>query len=85
MKDVQELAAGLENPGQPLEYVATAAQPEEDHLKQLAEAGYKTVVEGWPEKFGPGIDHFSMEDALEFVGMWKLGEYGSQRSEVSHL
>ena len=36
---------------------------------------------GWPEKFRPAIDHFSMEDALEFVGMWKLGEYGSPRSK----
>lgn len=37
---------------------------------------------GWPEKFGPVIDHFSIEDALEFVGLWKLEKHGSQRSEA---
>jgi protein tyrosine phosphatase (PTP) superfamily phosphohydrolase (DUF442 family) len=31
--------------GQPLEYVATEGQPEEEHLKRLAEAEYKTVVD----------------------------------------
>jgi sulfate permease, SulP family len=39
---------------------------------------------GWPEKFGPAIDHFSIEGALEFVGMWKLGEHGSPQARVGY-
>ena len=45
MRDVSEITPDLDNMGQPLEYVATAGQPEEEHLKRLAEAGYKTVVD----------------------------------------
>ena len=45
MRDVSEITPSLDNAGQPLEYVATAGQPEEEHLKRLAEAGYKTVVD----------------------------------------
>jgi hypothetical protein len=67
-----------------LEYAATAVQPKEEHLKQLAEAGYKTIVEGWSEKFGPAIDHFSIEGTLEFVGMWKSGEHDSPQARVSY-
>ncbi len=26
---------------------------------------------GWPERFGPAIEHFSLEDALESLGLWK--------------
>ena len=45
MRDVSEITPGLDNAGQPLEYVVTAGQPEEEHLKRLAGAGYKTVVD----------------------------------------
>ena len=45
MRDVSEITPGLDNVGQPLEYLVTAGQPEEEHLKRLAEAGYKTVVD----------------------------------------
>lgn len=45
MRDVSEITPGLDNVGQPLEYVVTAGQPEEEHLKRLAEAGYKMVVD----------------------------------------
>ena len=45
MKDVQEIAPGMANPGQPLEGVATAGQPEQGHLERLAAAGYKTVID----------------------------------------
>ena len=45
MRDVSEITPSLDNVGQPLEYVVTAGQPEEEHLKRLAEAGYKTVVD----------------------------------------
>jgi protein tyrosine phosphatase (PTP) superfamily phosphohydrolase (DUF442 family) len=44
VRDVSEIAPGLDNAGQPLEYVATVGQPKEEHLKRLAEAGYETVV-----------------------------------------
>jgi hypothetical protein len=43
LKDLQEIAPVLDNAGQPLEDVATAGQSDEEHLKRLAEAGYKTV------------------------------------------
>lgn len=39
---------------------------------------------GWQEKFGPAIDHFSIEDALEFVGIWKPGEYGPPQARASY-
>ena len=45
MKDIQEIAPGLGSPGQPLEDIATAGQPEEEHFQGLAEAGYKTVID----------------------------------------
>ena len=45
MRDVSEITPDLGNTGQPLEYLATAGQPEEVHLKRLAEAGYRTVVD----------------------------------------
>jgi len=45
VRDVSEITPGLDNVGQPLEYVVTAGQPEGEHLKRLAGAGYKTVVD----------------------------------------
>jgi len=45
VRDVSEITPGLDDAGQPLEYLATAGQPEEEHLKRLAKAGYKTVVD----------------------------------------
>jgi protein tyrosine phosphatase (PTP) superfamily phosphohydrolase (DUF442 family) len=45
VRDVSEITPGLYNAEQPLEYVATADQPTEEHLERLAEAGYKTVVD----------------------------------------
>jgi protein tyrosine phosphatase (PTP) superfamily phosphohydrolase (DUF442 family) len=45
MQDIRQLAPGLSNAGQPLEDVATAGQPEKGHLRRLAEAGYRTVVD----------------------------------------
>lgn len=56
MKNIQEIAPGLEDSGQPLEYVATAGQPEEEHLRQLAEAGYKTVIDLRTSEEDPGFD-----------------------------
>ena len=45
MRDVSQITPGLDNVSQPLEYLVTAGQPEEEHLERLAEAGYKTVVD----------------------------------------
>ena len=45
MRDISEIASGLKNARQPLPGVATAGQPEEEHLKRLAEAGSKTVID----------------------------------------
>jgi protein tyrosine phosphatase (PTP) superfamily phosphohydrolase (DUF442 family) len=45
MKDVQEIAPGMANAGQPLEGVATAGQPDQAQFERLAEAGYKTVID----------------------------------------
>jgi uncharacterized protein (TIGR01244 family) len=45
VRDVSEITPSLNKADQPLEYVATAGQPTEQHLNRLAEAGYKTVVD----------------------------------------
>lgn len=44
MKDISEIAPGLMNASS-IEGVVTAGQPEEQHFEQLAEAGFKTVVD----------------------------------------
>jgi protein tyrosine phosphatase (PTP) superfamily phosphohydrolase (DUF442 family) len=56
MKDIQEIAPGIKDLGQPLEYLATAGQPEEEHLKRLAEAGYKIVIDLRTSEEDPGFD-----------------------------
>lgn len=54
MKDIQEITSRIENVDQPLDDVATSGQPEEEHLKRLAEVGYKTVVDlRTPEEYPP--------------------------------
>jgi uncharacterized protein (TIGR01244 family) len=66
MKNIQEIAPGLEDSGQPLEYVATAGQPEEEHLRQLAKAGYKTVIDLRTSEEDPGFDE---PDVARWAGM----------------
>ena len=56
MRDVNEIAPGLENAGSPLEGVATAGQPDEEHLRSLAEAGYKTVIDLRATEEDRGLD-----------------------------
>jgi protein tyrosine phosphatase (PTP) superfamily phosphohydrolase (DUF442 family) len=56
MKDVREIALGPENAGYPLEGVATAGQPEQEHLERLAEAGYRTVLDVRTLEEDPGFD-----------------------------
>ncbi len=60
MRDVSEITSGLNNAGQPLEYVTTAGQPEEEHLKRLSEAGYKTVVDLRTPEEPPRPDEWGM-------------------------
>ena len=71
MKDIQEIAPGLENPGQPLEYMATAGQPEEEHLRRLAEAGYRTVIDLRTCEEDPGFDESEMvrQAGMEYVNI----------------
>jgi uncharacterized protein (TIGR01244 family) len=45
LRDVRKTTSEIANAGQPLYDVATAGQPEKEHLEQLADAGYKTVVD----------------------------------------
>ena len=44
-KDVQVIVPGLANASCPLEGVLTAGQPREEHLRDLAENGYRAVVD----------------------------------------
>lgn len=60
MKDIQEITPGLPKAGQPLEYVATAGQPDEEHVKRLAEAGYKRVVDLRTREESPRPDEWGM-------------------------
>jgi uncharacterized protein (TIGR01244 family) len=56
MKAMREIVPGVDNVGQPLEDLATAGQPEEEHLMRLAEAGYKTVIDLRTSEEDPGFD-----------------------------
>ena len=71
MKNIQEIAPGLEDPGQPLKYVATAGQPEEEHLRRLAEAGYKTVVDLRTSEEDRGFDEPEVvrQAGMEYVNI----------------
>ncbi len=71
MKDVREIAPGLENAGYPLEGVATAGQPEQEHLEQLAEAEYRTVLDLRTSEEDPGFDEAETvrNAGMEYVNM----------------
>ncbi len=71
MKNVQEIAPDLENAGHPLEGIATAGQPEEEHLKRLAEAGYKTVVDLRTPEEDRGLDEpgAARQAGMEYVNI----------------
>ena len=56
MKNIQEIVPGLENAGHPVEGVATAGQPEEEHFERLAEAGYRTVIDTRTAEEDRGFD-----------------------------
>jgi protein tyrosine phosphatase (PTP) superfamily phosphohydrolase (DUF442 family) len=72
LKDIQEITSGMDNVGQPLDDVATASQPEEEHLKRLTEAGYKTVVDLRTSEESPRPDEWGMavrRAGLEYVNI----------------
>jgi protein tyrosine phosphatase (PTP) superfamily phosphohydrolase (DUF442 family) len=71
MKDVREIAPGLENAGYPLEGIATAGQPEQEHLERLAEAGYRTVLDVRTLEEDPGFDESKAvrNAGMEYVNM----------------
>lgn len=66
MRDVNDVAPGLENAGSPLKGVATAGQPGEEHLRRLAEAGYKTIFDLRTPEEDRGLDE---EKAVRETGM----------------
>jgi len=71
MKAIQEIVPGVENPGQPLKDVATAGQPDEEQLKRLAEAGYKTVLDLRTSEEDPGFDEWGVvwQAGMEYVNL----------------
>jgi len=72
VRDVREITPDLDNVGQPFEYVVTAGQPEEEHLKRLAEAGYKTVVDLRTPGETPRPDEWGMvvrQAGMEYVNI----------------
>ncbi len=71
MKDVREIAPGLENAGYPLEGIATAGQPEQEHLERLAEAGYRTVLDVRTLEEDPGFEESKTvrNAGMEYVNM----------------
>ncbi|HVF03017.1 MAG TPA: protein tyrosine phosphatase family protein [Rubrobacteraceae bacterium] len=56
MKDAREIAPDMENAGYPLDKIATAGQPEQEHFERLAEASYKTVVDMRMPEEDRGLD-----------------------------
>ena len=66
MSDINEIAPGLTNAGSPLEGVATAGQPDQEHLKSLAEAGYKTIIDLRTTGEDRGLDE---EEVVREAGM----------------
>ncbi|MDP9438143.1 MAG: protein tyrosine phosphatase family protein [Actinomycetota bacterium] len=66
MQDIRELAPDLVNAEQPLPDVATAGQPEGEHFKRLAEAGYRTVIDLRTSGEDRGLDE---PEAIRRAGM----------------
>jgi uncharacterized protein (TIGR01244 family) len=71
MKDINEIAPSLANAGSPLEGVATAGQPDEKHLRSLAEAGYKTVIDlrTTEEDRGLAEEEVVREAGMEYINI----------------
>lgn len=56
MRYIAEIAPGLANAGAPLEGIATAGQPDVEHLRRLADAGYRTIIDLRPPREERGYD-----------------------------
>jgi uncharacterized protein (TIGR01244 family) len=72
LRDVRKITSGIANAGQPLYDVATASQPEKEHLKRLADAGYKTVVDLRTPEECPSPDEWGIavrRAGLEYVNI----------------
>lgn len=68
---IHEIAPGLKNAGQPLPDVATAGQPEEEHLRNMAEACYRMVVDLRTPQEPRGLDEPQAvrEAGMEYVNI----------------
>jgi protein tyrosine phosphatase (PTP) superfamily phosphohydrolase (DUF442 family) len=69
--DIRVIAPGLANASCPLEGVATAGQPRVEHLKQLADSGYKAVLDLRAPDEPRGYDEAAAarEVGLEYVNL----------------
>jgi protein tyrosine phosphatase (PTP) superfamily phosphohydrolase (DUF442 family) len=70
-KDARVIAPGLANASGPLEGVATAGQPQIEHLRQLADGGFKAVVDLRTPGEPRGYDEAAAarEVGLEYVNL----------------
>ncbi|WP_053057701.1 fused DSP-PTPase phosphatase/NAD kinase-like protein [Rubrobacter aplysinae] len=66
MRDISEIAPGLEYSMCPIEGVATAGQPSRKHLQSLAGAGYRTVLDLRAPEENRGLDE---PEAVREAGM----------------
>ena len=66
MKDIREITPELENAAYPVEGVATAGQPGQGQLKQLAKAGYRTILDLRTPEEDPGFEESKI---VRSVGM----------------
>ena len=71
MKDIREITPELENAAYPLEGVATAGQPGQGHLKQLAKAGYRTILDLRTSEEDPGFEESEIvrSAGMEYVNI----------------
>lgn len=56
MRAIAQVTPGLVNVASPVEGIATGGQRNEEHLRRLAEAGYKTVIDLRTREEDRGID-----------------------------
>ena len=71
MRDIREIAPTMENAQCPLEGVATAGQPSGEHLRSVAEAGYRAVLDLRTPEEPRGLDEPEevREAGMEYVGL----------------
>lgn len=71
MKDVSEIAPDLVNASCPFEGVVASGQPTAGHLKRLAEAGYRTVLDLRASDENRGFDEATVvrEAGMKYVNL----------------